>query len=105
MKVGRLFCVRDAVSTAFCQHCCRGAAEPVGYEEGGGYQVPGSAVTHIGWVIGLFCAPFYIYENGGSATSLQMAGQLSVGGCEFIKSRDPQLKASLCRALKKDTPE
>lgn len=60
--------------------------ESVGYEEGGGYQVLGSAVAHIGWVLELFCTPFYTYENGGNATSLQMAGQLSVGGCEFIKS-------------------
>lgn len=74
------------MSTAFCKHCCGGAAESVGYEEGGGYQVPGSAVAHIGWVIELFCTPFYIYENGSNATSLQMAGQLLLGGYKFIKS-------------------
>lgn len=53
------------MSTAFCKHCCGGAAESVGYEEGGGYQVPGCAIAHIGWVIELFCTPFYIYMKMG----------------------------------------
>lgn len=82
MKVGRLFCILNALSTVFCKHCCGETVESAGCEEGGGYQVPGSDVAHIE----LFCASCYIDENWVSATSLQMAGQPSVGGCELRKS-------------------
>lgn len=69
MKVGRLFCILNAGSMAFGKLCRGGAAASVAYEE-----VPGCAVAHVGWEIELLCAPFYMYENGGNATSLQMAG-------------------------------